>query len=213
MANAYKKFTTPVGIAKYPALTVPDTKFNALGVYKTGLIVDAAEAQDLIASLDKILSDYIAEQNAEATPQMKAKLAKYNVKDVCEQELDDSGEATGNVVFNFKLNAVVQTKAGESFEQTVKIFDTSNKLVSPDGLKLWGGSQIAIAGEVIPYGMASSQTFGISLRLKAVQIVSLKSGSDSSGDSFGFAAGNEGFVAPTFEESAPATETVTDDDF
>lgn len=213
MARSFKKFITPVGVAKFPALTTPDTKFNALGVYKTGLILSVEEAQPLIDSLTEIRDAYIEEQMSEATAQQKPKLRKYKIADIGEPEFDDNGEETGNVIINFKLNAVVQTKTGETFTQAPHLFDTDNKPVSADGLKLWGGSEIAIAGEVIPYGMASSQTFGVSLRLKAIQIVSLKSGGGSSGDSYGFSDGGDGFTAPAFPAQEEATTEGEDDDF
>lgn len=214
MAYSAQKFITPPGIAKFPALTVPDTKFNALGVYKTGLIVDATAAQPLIDTLTALRDAYLADQIEEATPPIKVKLKAYTVKDVCEVELDDAGEETGNVIFNLKLNAQIQTKTGEMFTQTPKLFDSSNKPVAPEGLKLWGGSKISIAGEVIPYAMASSKTIGVSLRLKAVQIISLSSGGDSSGDAYGFGETEGGFAAPAFPTAqALPDDVVSDDDF
>ena len=39
MKNKYTKIVTPVGIAQYPWLSSPDTKFSEVGDYKTNLIL------------------------------------------------------------------------------------------------------------------------------------------------------------------------------
>ena len=52
MANDYIGVVSPEGIAIYPHLTQPDTKFNALGEYKVSLSVDKSEAAPLIGNIE-----------------------------------------------------------------------------------------------------------------------------------------------------------------
>lgn len=77
------KYVTPKGIAGYPKLTRPDTKFNAEGVYSTSLTMDKKTAQPLI---DKIEEAYTEEFGAKALPK-----ANWPYK-----------EEDGQVTFKFK---------------------------------------------------------------------------------------------------------------
>ena len=47
------KITTPVGIAHYPYISKPDTKFNEKGEYKVALSIPKAEAKPIIETIDK----------------------------------------------------------------------------------------------------------------------------------------------------------------
>lgn len=169
----YTRINTPVVTAVYPHLTEPDTKFDPEGVYRTKFSLPADEAADLIAKLEGIRDAFAEEQDA--------KIRKtYTIADVCEVELDDEGDETGNVIFTAKMKAKVTTKAGKTFEQAPALFDSANNRLETDGLKLWGGSKLRINADVVPYAMASSKQIGVSLRLKAVQIVELVSGGGGS---------------------------------
>ena len=49
MAQQPIEFTTPKGIAQYPWLSIPDTKYNKPeGVYKVDLIIPKADAIPLL---------------------------------------------------------------------------------------------------------------------------------------------------------------------
>ena len=50
--NRYTKIVTPKGVAQYPWLSSPDTKFSEVGEYKTNLIVGKKDAQDIIKMID-----------------------------------------------------------------------------------------------------------------------------------------------------------------
>ena len=67
MAQTQIKIVSPRGIAVYPWLNRPDTKFSADGDFKVTLKVDAAEASPLIKKLDDIISNY-HEEKAKADP-------------------------------------------------------------------------------------------------------------------------------------------------
>lgn len=194
-----KRIVTPAGVAQYPHLIKPDTKFNELGEYKVNLIVGADEAKPLIAELEKSLQDSIT------LAQEKAKGKKINTaRPPYDLEVDAEGNETGNYVFKFKAKANIVTKTGETFKQKVVIVDAKGKPFTPTAL--WGGSTIKVSAEVIPYFTAMVGA-GISLRLKAVQVIKLVEGSSSGGNKFGFGT-EEGFEAV---EETTATEFETSD--
>ncbi len=183
------RYTTPAGIAQYPYLTKPDTKFNPDGEYKVSLVIPGANAQDLVTFLDEQHEANVAKVKKEnAGKRIKEGEVPYVIN-----------EDTGEVTVRFKLKARVTPKSGDSFEQRPALFDAKGKpLVDP---KIGGGSKLKIAYEVVPYFTAIAGA-GISLRMKAVQVIDLKEFSGGSGaDAYGFGQ-EEGYEA----EDTPAEQ-------
>lgn len=171
------KFVTPKGRAKYPWLNKPDTQFSAEGVYSTYLIMDPKDAADF----RQLVKDTAA---AEFGP-----TAKYSTP----IEID---EETGDVVAKFK----------STFQPHFK--DSAGQVILPEELpSLFGGSVIAVSGELAPYTVQGKK--GVSLRLKFVQIidpVGPKGGGENP-----FAAVEGGFVKSDAVQDAELAEG--DDDF
>lgn len=169
------RYTTPAGIAQYPYLTKPDTKFNPDGEYRLKLEIPGAAAQDIVTFLDEQHEASIAKAKKE-NPGKKIKegSASYEVD-------DDSGKVT----VSFKLKAKVTPKNGEPFEQRPAIFDAKGKPIQGEA-KIGGGSKVKVAYELVPYYTAIAGA-GVSLRLKAVQVIDLVEFSGgASADSYGF---------------------------
>jgi hypothetical protein len=188
MANDYIGVVYPEGIAIYPHLTTPDTKFNAMGEYKVSLSVEASAAAPLIGNIETAMK-----QAEKLIPKGKRqKLAEPPYFD----ELDDEGQETGRVVFKFKMKAKVNTKDGRTIEMSPKMFDASGTMMS-DVDSIWGGSILRISADLVPFYVAAVGA-GVSARLKAVQIIDLKTGGGADASSFGFEA-TEGYSAPKIE--------------
>lgn len=185
-----QRYTTPAGIAQYPYLSKPDTKFNPDGEYKISLEIPADEAQAITAFLDEQLAVSIATAKKEnAGKKIKEGDAPYSVND-----------ETGAVSVRFKLKAKVTPKNGDAFEQKPAIFDAKGKPIMGDA-KVGGGSKVKVAYELVPYYTAIAGA-GISLRLKAVQVIDLKEFSGgASADAFGFGK-EDGYEA----EDSPAVQ-------
>lgn len=208
----FDKFKTPVGIAKYPALTEPDTKFDEAGVYKTGLLLpgDAPETQAFISKLEGIRDAFAEQARAE-----DAKRKRYSLADVCEDELDEEGEPTGNVVFKIKRKAKVTKKNGDIIEMKPNLWDAHNVAIKDvSSLRLWTGSEIACAGDVVPYAMANGKTIGVSLRLQHVQVISLSAAGGSPFDDHddGYTAEDEAPENPFGDPSDTGTADSASDD-
>ena len=93
MKNKYTKIVTPVGIAQYPWLSSPDTKFSEVGDYKTNLILSKKDAQDVISMIDTAREESV-KIGAEKSNGKKVKQADPPYYD----EVDDDGKPTGNVI-------------------------------------------------------------------------------------------------------------------
>ena len=196
------RYTTPAGIAQYPYLTKPDTKFNSDGEYKISVEIPGAAAQDIVTFLDEQFAASVAKAKKE-NPGKKIKEGDvpYSVND-----------DTGKVTVRFKLKAKVTPKQGDPFEQRPALFDAKGKPIGTDA-KIGGGSKVKVAYELVPYYTAIAGA-GISLRLKAVQVIDLVEFSGgASSEAYGFGE-EEGYEA----EDTPAAqngfaEETSDTDF
>jgi hypothetical protein len=168
--------TTPKGLALDPYLNTPDFKFNADGDYKVTLVLpsDSDETQAFIAKLDAVHAASVAKAKGEN----KGKRIK-----VAAMSINTEAEA-GKVHIRFRLMAKVTPKEGAAFTQNPALFDAAGK---PMNKVVGGGSVVKLAFVPIPF---YSATFGagITLRLKAVQVIQLLAGDPGNGNPFGFVA-------------------------
>lgn len=196
------RYTTPKGVAQYPYLTKPDTKFNPDGEYKLKLEIPAEDAQDIVTFLDEQFAASVAKAKKENPgKRVKESDLPYVVN-----------EDTGTVAVSFKLKAKVTPKNGDPFEQRPALFDAKGKPMGVDA-KIGGGSKCKVAYEVMPFYTAIVGA-GISLRLKAVQVIELveySGGASASGYGFGEEEGYEAEDTPAAQNGF--TEETSDTDF
>lgn len=194
------RFVSPAGTAQYPYLNKPDTKFNPDGEYKCKLEIPADKAQEIVTFLDEQHEQSIAKAKKD-NPGKKVKEGEvpYTVN-----------EETGAVVVNFKLRAKGKTKDGSEFEQRPAVFDSKGKPLQD--AKVGGGSTLKIAYEVIPYYTAIAGA-GVSLRLKAAQIINLVEFSGGAGaGAYGFGE-EDGYEAEETAAEANGFTEESEDDF
>jgi hypothetical protein len=187
----YEAFTSPVGEAIYPWITRADTTYDADGIYHCDLSVPFELAQDFIAKLEGV-------RNAFINTLPVAKQKSLAPKDVYREELtrperpegstDEEwqaikdaweGEPTGNVLFRCKLKARVTPKSGDGWTQkpAVVTADTGEAVEEP----VYGGSIVRIRGQIVPYTNDAAQSVGVTLRMRAVQVIELVTGSADGG--------------------------------
>lgn len=202
MATKQTRYTTPKGTAKYPWLSSPDTKFNPDGDYKVTLVLPVQDADTIVQFLDEQLA--LSEAKAKKdNPGKKVKVADAPYK---------VDEENGNIEINFKMKAKVTMQSGDSFDQKPALFDAKGKPLAD--VNVGGGSKIKVSYECVPFYTALIGA-GISLRLRAVQVIDLVefSGGAAAG-AYGFEE-EDGFEAET--TTSPFTEdnngTEDDEDF
>lgn len=203
--NRNPRYVTDVGVAIYPHLTKPDTKFNADGEYKVKLRlnpdsmirdVQGREVSDVQTFLDDMMLKAVEKARQENKGRIKEGDPPYTIDD-----------ETGDLLVNFKLKAVVRTKEGSTFSQKPALFDAKGKPITPESI--WGGSKIKVSFEVVPYYTKIAGA-GVTLRLRAVQVLELVTGgSGGSAESFGFGE-EEGYEAD--DEAANAGFAEADED-
>lgn len=192
---AKKSFiVTAAGRAVFPHLHAADTKFDKAGVYSTKLALDAsAERDSLVTQLEAALAESEVEAKKK-NPGKKIKVADLPWSSEMSGKGEDATE-TGALLFNFKLKASGKTREGVEFTQAPKLYDAKGNLL-PAGTKIGGGSIVKVAFEINKFYTATVGA-GVSLRLKAVQVLDLKTWEAASAESYGFSS-EEGFTADTF---------------
>lgn len=148
MSNRFPLHNSPAGIAVYPWVNIPDTKFDPDGVYSTKVVFSKEDAKKMNEVIKPLM-------NGGKNNPMKP-------------EVDDQGQKTGNYVANFKLKAKGRNrKTKEVWDQKPILVDSVGNRVNP---KVGGGSKIQVAYEAIPYDTMGG---GVSLRMKKVKILDL----------------------------------------
>ncbi len=189
MARRTKKLlTTAVGVAVWPHLNSPDYEYDEGGVYQVKLRLSGEDAEKFEA--------FCAAQQKEAAAEAKAEGKFKGRGKVPLADLPFKEDEDGNKLFNFKMKATGTTRGGEKFTRSPKLFDASGQPCND--ARVGGGSVIRVSFEPYRYYSKLVGGAGVSLRLEAVQIITLEewtSGRDAEG--YGFEA-TDGFSVDEF---------------
>lgn len=207
---------TPVGELAFGYITEPSREYDEKGQYflKLKFPTDDKKTQKLITLIDdeaKKAYDMAKERIENASERKKLKQATPSHA----PEEDEEGNETGYTVFNFKRKATRVDKNGKEKVVTLKLFDSVGQPIDPDGLEIWGGSEIAVAFKLVPF-YTSGVGAGVSHRIEAIQVVKAVAGGDQrSAEDYGFQKQAGGFVGseadPDEDEDTEATEDETPD--
>jgi hypothetical protein len=205
------KFITPKGVAIYPKLNKPDTKFKAEGEYsvKLRLSPDAIPAET-VEEIQALLDAFAVETKA-GLKQAAAKALK--VLTLAEQglkpEVNDDGDETGYIILKAGMKASGKSKKdGKEWTRAPVIFDAKGTKLKPVP-PIWGGSELKLAVIAAPYYAANDKTCGITFYLDAVQVIKLVNSSDKDAAGFGFGEeeGFEGEESESFPDGDDASST------
>ena len=201
-----KKLKVLEGTAMWAKVFEPDTKFNPLGDYSISLQMPEEDAVTMGEQLEELIQAEFNEA-VKKDPRLKNKLT---TQDVYQPVYDrDTGDDTGNVEFKFKLKAKVQKRDGTYYEQQPVVLD-SLKTPVPSDVLIGNGSKVKVAFEPIPYVMSSTKKVGVSLRLKAVQVIDLVEYGNSAASVFDE---EDGFVSTQSDNNQPSEDANDDIDF
>jgi len=194
------KLTTPVAKLKYPKLIEPETKFNPEGVYKATAIIDSAEAAALADALDDLLTRHKASLKQQDPSKKDWKLADlpYGYEEI---------DGKPCFVIKTKMKAKGIDRDGRAWSSVPALFDSKGQPVRDrESLKgMWSGTVAKVNFEACPFYQAALGA-GITLRLKAVQIIDLVEGGGSA-ESFGFNE-EDGWTGTT-SEATPFDSTTS----
>ena len=200
------RLTTPKATFKYPKLIEPETKFTPEGHYKVTAVIPADEADYMSAQLDTLFEAHKASLKAQApTQKFKAIDPSYGYEDI---------DGKPCFTISVKMKAKGMDRDGRSWSAVPALFDASGAPVKDrEALRgMWSGTTGRVSFEACPFYQPALGA-GITLRLKAVQILNLVE-SGGSANSFGFQE-EAGWAASEAKASVPfdATGTATDEGF
>lgn len=163
---------SPKGIFVYPRLTgEPDTKFNSNGVYSVKLRLSAEVGQPLVDQIDAAIeAKYQEVKAAVAAGKITFKKKGEQVNKADEPYFVD--DETGDIIFNFKMNASGKRQDGTEFTQTPALKDAKLKPL-PAKICIGGGTEGKVAFTIDPFFKSNKVGVGVSLRLRAAQIIKL----------------------------------------
>lgn len=192
-----KTMMSPKGVAVYPRLDRPDTKFDDNGIYKADIAVPLEEAEPLMEKLQEIHKAHVG------------KAASKNANTMWYLEEDkETGEQTGRVIFKLRAKNKLVTKgqnAGQLWDRQPKAFDAKgNRIVEMPAVG--GGSVLKVFFEV--YEWSASNKFGVSLQPLKVQIIDLHE--FSGGDDSSPFEEEEGFTVEDEDDTFGSEETGDD---
>lgn len=201
------KFYSPKGVAYFPYLNVPDQfkdkDTGKLGAkqFKTGLTVAAEFATPLAEQINAAIDAFHAETVTALTDEAKngetgdikskAKIALKKLTKALPYRdvVNDEGDPTGDIRFNFGMNAEYKDKkTGETVARKLPLLDATGKNATT--VAVWGGSVIKVCFCIAPYYMPSANSCGVKLRMEAVQVIQPKTSADRE---FGFGEEEGGF--------------------
>lgn len=193
MIDEKKIHTTPVGVANYPYIFTADTQFEKAGVFSVKLILSDNDAKPFVKVYEETLK---ARQKKENTDKRSAHNQYKVLKD-------------GGIEFKFKLKQKVTMRDGTDFEQRPKILN-ADKTVAEEQ-PVYSGSKMKIAFQAVSWHN-NLQGVGVSLRLKAVQLIEVvsekpKSNGDKKSSDYDYGFGEEKVSnVPSGKKEAPVSQ-------
>ncbi len=208
------------GLANFPYIYQPDDYQNKGDLkYKTGLIVSAEDAAPMIEELDKVFEDYYEEQLKLAqVKKPKLKALPVGGRGFRPHTDSETGEETGNIIFNFSQSPEIRGKNGPICKKP-KVWDAATP---PKATKVSfsSGSLIRVVGDTNCY--VSKGEVCMSFRLAAVQVIKpveyAGNGDSTGGGSSEFDGVEDGFIddgtstpVEEIEESTPIEDNGASD--
>lgn len=204
--NVSKQYTTGKGeLVGFISVVEPSTKFNKDGVYSANILLPKEEGEKLAALIKETRTEQFKTYGKGTKVADVTQCVPYEIVD------EETGEATpdaeGRYILKTKASAFI--KEGKPTFQ-VALFDTKGKrLVAP---KVGEGTIAKVAVVLSGYSVAGKT--GVSVKLKALQIIDLVEYGTGNADSYGFGE-EEGYEASEEEltEEVVADEEVEEEDF
>ena len=201
------RLTTPKATLKYHKLIEPETKFSPEGHYKVTALIPAEDAGPLADQLDALYEAHKASLKAQAPSQ------KFKAIDPSFGYQDIDGKPCFTI--SVKMKAKGMDRDGRAWSAVPALFDATGAPVKHrESLRsMWSGTTGRVSFEACPFFQPAIGA-GITLRLKAVQIIDLVE-SGGSADSFGFQEETGGWATGETAASVPfdAAGAATDEGF
>lgn len=217
MTQQKTELTTARGIAVFPQLNEPSTKFDSNGVYECRLryAADDAFIDTFRSRAQKVIDvkyDEITEQlKADGKAGLVAKIKKMDAPIKVEED-PETGDETGFVTIKAKKTASgIAKKTGKPWKSKPDIFDArGNKLTNAPAIG--GGSEMKMNVELFGYYAPNTKEVGCSVRLNGVQVIKLVQYGARDAGGYGFGAEEDGDDLSGMEQDFADNNIAANDD-
>jgi hypothetical protein len=173
----YTSLTTPIGSAYFAHLFETE-KFDEKDTGKYTVLVKFKESDsDYIKAL---IQDELDKYLSILNKPVKEDCASLGVKEYKDEEY-----------FKFSMNAQIKLKSGKVLNRTVPLYDAKGNIITNQITEVGNGSKIKVSADLVPFYM-NNKNYGVSLRLKGVQIITLEDNQTPSASSLGFGVVEDG---------------------
>ena len=173
---------TVKGEAHWAKVIIPDKEYQTFNIE---LLLEKSKQEEFKAMIMSEI-DKKVEMHTEGKKKPKVEHYPWRVVE------DADGMQNGDIRFKFNMKKSFVTRDGETVEQHPQVFDSKGILITDKSFRIGNGSVVKVAYFVSPY--FNKGKAGVSLRLKAVQVIELVHyGVNSDPKAFGFAE-EEGFA-------------------
>ena len=191
--------STVKGEAHWAKVILPDKEYQTFNIE---ILLDKAKQEEFKAMIQAEI-DKKVEMHTEGKKKPKVEHYPWRIVE------DADGMETGEIRFKFNMKKSFVTRDGETVEQHPQVFDSKGNLITDKSFRIGNGSGVKVAYFMSPY--FNKGKAGVSLRLKAVQVIDLVHyGVNSDPKAFGFAEEEEGFAYDK-EQMDRALESETED--
>ena len=165
-----KSLVTPVGVAIYPWLNTPDSRFGD-PTYKVNLRLTGEDATKFIAQVDALKEEAKAHLGVEDL-----------IVPIVPALDDDKNEIPGAYDVKTKAKAHFKQADGSLVDNHITIVDAHKNPMDESAGTIWGGSKLKLALNV---GAVSTSIYsGLMLRINAVQVIDLVTGGQGGANAF-----------------------------
>lgn len=190
---------TVKGQAYWAKVILPDKEYQTFNIE---VLLEKGKQEEFKAMIQAEI-DKKVESHTEGKKKPKVEHYPWRIVE------DADGMETGEIRFKFNMKKSFVTRDGETVEQHPQVFDSKGNLITDKSFKIGNGSIVKVAYFMSPY--FNKGKAGVSLRLKAVQVIELVHyGVNSDPKAFGFAEEEEGFAYDK-EQMDRALESETED--
>jgi hypothetical protein len=178
----WENVNTPTGSSLWTKVVEPDFKFDKDGRYEASILMDPNDEN--VQAFKRYMEGKVNEAIEVAKQNLpKNKAENINVNYPVETYYDKEDNDTGLLIFKSKSKASYN---GDPI--TIGIYNVRGQKMDDFSDLIGNGSQIKLQVSFRPYHIQSSNTVGLSIKLKRVQIISI---TEYDGGAFGDESGNE----------------------
>ena len=202
-----KKYTTDKGeLTGFISIFEPSTKFNKDGVYSANILLSKEEGEKLAEEIKTIRTEQFKTYGKGTKVAEITRCVPYGIVD--EETGEETPDSEGRYILKTTSKAFI-----EGGKPRVKIAVFDGKLNPVQDVKIGAGTIAKLSISLDGYSVAGKT--GVSVKLKAVQIIDLVEYGTGNGESYGFGKEDEAFDSTEVITSTtePTEEPEEEEDF